>query len=440
MKQTKILLSACLVLLASLTACGNATEAGTSSVAPAAQVQENAPVADNSSSQAEENNSSAENADSAEDGNNANNADSETADCCATPASADCCADGETADCCGGSDSENSDSEVLTGELEKTTFELGHLNSTAHLLAFVAKEEGFFEEEGLTVNLTQFSSAGELATGLESGKLDVAFIGSVPSLTFQSQGHDLTIFGGAMTNGHGYVIKSEYTKDTDVTGVELLKGRNVASVKNSVQDAELQLLLADAGIEIGEGEDKVNIVYFDSQKDAYSALANASIDAASVYSPYASLAASQGYEIVYRCSEEPLLHNQPCCRQVADTSALTNNPNSYVAFEKALIKAYKFSQENEDATIADVKKYIDVEEDVMRTEVYGGYGASNPDPDKQGTVALKDSIVQLGYTEDYDIDSLYNTKIYETALKSLLSENPDDSIYKELQAHFEEFE
>ncbi|MDR0597432.1 MAG: hypothetical protein LBG14_02880, partial [Treponema sp.] len=26
---------------------------------------------------------------------------------------------------------------------------LGHLNSTAHLLAFVAQEEGFFREEGL---------------------------------------------------------------------------------------------------------------------------------------------------------------------------------------------------------------------------------------------------------------------------------------------------
>lgn len=67
-------------------------------------------------------------------------------------------------------------------------------------MAFVAKEEGYFEEEGLKVTLTQFSSASELASGLESGKLDVALIGSVPALTFQSQGHDLTIFGGVMTN------------------------------------------------------------------------------------------------------------------------------------------------------------------------------------------------------------------------------------------------
>ena len=85
-------------------------------------------------------------------------------------------------------------------KLEKKTFNLGHLNSTAHLLGFVAKEEGFFEEEGLDVTLTLFSSAAELSSGLENDKLDVAFIGSVPTLTFQSQGHDLTIFGGEMTN------------------------------------------------------------------------------------------------------------------------------------------------------------------------------------------------------------------------------------------------
>ncbi|MBO4896686.1 MAG: ABC transporter substrate-binding protein [Clostridia bacterium] len=330
--------------------------------------------------------------------------------------------------------------QVNTKGLEKPKFNIGHLNSTAHLLAFVAKEEGFFEEEGLDVTLTQFSSAAELATGLESNKLDAAFIGSVPAITFQSQGHDLTIFGGAMTNGHGYVIKPEFVEGKSDWDVSILQGRNVASVKNSVQDAELQILLKDKGIEIGEGDDKVNIVYFDSQKDAFNALQNDTIDAASAYSPYISLADSQGYKVVYRCSEEPLLKNQPCCRQVATTEALAKYPESYNAFERALIKAYKFSQENEDKTIEDIKLYIDIEEDLIRTEVYGGYGTSVPDPDKQGTISLKDSIVELGYTTDYDIESLYNTDIYKNALASLIEENADDAVYGELQKHFDEFE
>ena len=177
------------------------------------------------------------------------------------------------------SESKTETAKVEIGSPEKTDINIGYLNSTAHLLAFVAAEEGYFKEEGLKVTLTQFSSASELINGIESDKLDVAFIGSVPTLTFQSQGHEVSIFGGAMTNGHGYVIKSEFA-DKDEAGVEVLKGRNVASVKNSVQDAELQILLKNANIEIGEGADKVNIVYFDSQKDAYAALLNSTIDAA----------------------------------------------------------------------------------------------------------------------------------------------------------------
>ena len=327
---------------------------------------------------------------------------------------------------------------VEIGAPEKADINIGYLNSTAHLLAFVAQEEGFFKEEGLNVTLTQFSSASELINGIESDKLDVAFIGSVPTLTFQSQGHEVSIFGGAMTNGHGYVIKSEFA-DKDEAGVEVLKGRNVASVKNSVQDAELQILLKNANIEIGEGDDKVNIVYFDSQKDAYAALLNSSIDAASVYSPYASLAKSQGYKVVYYCAHEKALENQPCCRQVAKTAALSSTPNTFIAIERAFIKAYHFTQSDHDKTIKDVKKYIDIEEDFIDTEVYGGYSVSSPDPDKKGTLTLKDTIVDLGYTEDYDIEPHYNTDIYKKALDSILAEGSDD-IYKSLEDHFNEFE
>jgi len=405
MKNNKIRFASILAALALLTGCNGLNNTSSSSSKKAATT-ESAQTTEASASEGEK-------------------------DCC-KDGSTDCCT-GTAADCCG------DDAETVLGEPEKSDINIGYLNSTAHLLAFVAKEEGYFEEEGLDVTLTQLSSASELVNGLEADKLDAAFIGSVPTLTFQSQGHDISIFGGAMTNGHGYVIKSEYA-DKDELGVEILKGRNVASVKNSVQDAELQILLKNAGIKIGEGDDEVNIVYFDSQKDAYAALMNKSIDAASVYSPYASLAKSQGYKVVYYCAHEKALENQPCCRQVATTSALSNNPNTYIALERAFIKAYRFTQTDHDATVKDVKKYIDIDEDFIETEVYGGYSVSSPDPDKKGTLTLKDTIVELGYTEDYDIEPHYNTDIYKKALDSILSENSSDDVYKSLKEHFDDYE
>lgn len=329
---------------------------------------------------------------------------------------------------------------VQIGEPEKTKLELGHLNSTAHLLAFVAKEEGFFKEEGLDVTLTQLANGTELASGLESGKLDAAFIGSVPAITMQAAGHDLTIFGGAMTNGHGYVIKSKFTEGVEDPDFTLLKGKNVAVAKNTMDDLELQLLLRDAGISIGEGEDEVNLVYFDSQSNAYAGLSNEEIDACSVYSPYASLAKSQGYEVVYYDVEYDQFANQPCCRQVATSAQIAENPNTYIAIERALIRAYQFTQNDHDKTVQDVAKYINIDPALIEVEVYGGYSVSHPDPDKQATSRLKDDVVSLGLIEDYDIAPHYNTDIYQTALSQVISQSPDDSIFQEMKKHFEEFE
>lgn len=139
-------------------------------------------------------------------------------------------------------------------------FNLGHLNSTAHLLGFVAKEEGFFEEEGLNVTLNQMTSSTELVNGLESDKLDAVLLGAFGGMAFQSSGHDITYFGGAMTNGHGYIIKPESAVGFERDDINVLKGKNVAVTKNSTDDLELQILLKEKGIEIGEGDDKVNIV------------------------------------------------------------------------------------------------------------------------------------------------------------------------------------
>ena len=53
---------------------------------------------------------------------------------------------------------------------------------------------------------------------------------------------------------------------------------------------------------------------------------------------------------------------------------------------------------------------------------------------------MKDTIVALGYTEDYDIEPLYNTDIYKNALSEVIKKNPDNAVYQQLQEHFNEYE
>ncbi|MDR2484888.1 MAG: ABC transporter substrate-binding protein [Treponema sp.] len=312
-------------------------------------------------------------------------------------------------------------------------FNLGHLNSTAHLLGFVAKEEGFFAEEGLAVTLTQAASSGELLKGLEDRKLDAVFLGSVPAITFQSQGRDISMFGGAMTNGHGFVIRPEFTENRSSWDITILRGRKVASVENSMQDVELLFMLNRAGLDKDRDLERV---YYPSQEAAYNALITGEVDAAPVYSPYSSMAQGMEFDVVFYCADEADFAEQPCCRQVALTDTLNRKAETFEAFERALIKAYWFSLTNRDRTLADVAKYINIKREYIDYEVYGGLSVSSPDPDKKATIRVKDRIVSLGYAKDYDINRLYNTGIYKNALDSLAKADQDNPVYRRLQSYF----
>jgi NitT/TauT family transport system substrate-binding protein len=338
-------------------------------------------------------------------------------------------------------------SKVKTGTAEKTKkltdFQLGAGTNPSYMFGFVAAEEGFFKEEGLNVTISSFNSNQESIAALESGKLDATFLGSVPTVAAIAAGHDLTIFGGAMSNGHGLVLKTKFIPPGYKRGdMSVLKGRTISTAKYTMWDYELQVILKKNGIEIGEGPDKVNIVYFPGPTAAYNALAGNEIDGNTVAPPYTSIAKADGHTVVYFCNELTNefqeFENQPCCRQIALTSALAAKPELYIAFDRAIIKAYKFSQENHAKAAEDVSKYILLDKKVIEEELFSGYAFTHPDPDKKATTVLKKDVIGFGFTDgvDFDLEKHYNVDIYRRALTQVITENPNESIYKSLEDRF----
>src|ERR1700690_3542389 len=98
-------------------------------------------------------------------------------------------------------------SSLAAKDLKK--FNVGYLASTGHTMYFIAKEKGYFEQEGLDVQLFLFTNSGEGMNAIAAGKLDAGSFGTAPPLTFISKGVDVTIFGGQMSEGHGIVAKPE---------------------------------------------------------------------------------------------------------------------------------------------------------------------------------------------------------------------------------------
>ena len=84
-----------------------------------------------------------------------------------------------------------------------------------------AIEQGYFEEEGITVNLTEFQDGPTIIAAMESGSIDVGYIGQgAHTLCIKGQA---TIFALSHISNGDALIGGE-----GITKVEDLKGKKVA--------------------------------------------------------------------------------------------------------------------------------------------------------------------------------------------------------------------
>jgi len=104
-----------------------------------------------------------------------------------------------------------------------------------------------------------------------------------------------------------------------------------------------------------------------------------------------------------------------------------------VKFEKGLIKAYKFFNENQNKSIDDIQKYVNVDKEVIRQSTWNNYFYASPDPNKKGVEEYYQMMRDSGYINtDIKIEDHIDSTVYKQALDELIQENPNDSFYQNL--------
>lgn len=313
-------------------------------------------------------------------------------------------------------------------------FAVGHLPSTGHSLYFIAQEEGFFEKEGLNVTLHPFSNSGEGINAVTAGKLDVGTFGTPAPLTFEENGAKIVFLGGQMGNGAGVVSKPELAEE--LRDIHNFTGKKVATVKLATGDVILRGALDEAGIDYNKD---LTIIEMNSPADVIVAVKKGEVDAGVVWAPFVEKAKQEGLEIVKYSQEYH--ENHVCCRIIADETKFDQNYDNYVKFLKAIIRAEKFEKDesNKEKAIADIKKYVDVDPNIIEKDIYGGYVDQSADPNKNAILSMRQTMVDIGYLKkEKDISPIIHTEGYKEALDQLIKENPNDAFYQELLTRFKE--
>lgn len=213
---------------------------------------------------------------------------------------------------------------------------------------YLADALGYFEEEGIKIELTNGGGADNVMAAVLSGDADVGFCGPEAALYVLLGGSSdvPTVFGQLTKRDGSFLVGRVEEPDfewTDLKGKEILAGR-----RGGVPAMTFEYILKENGFT----DDEININYDVDFSLMTSAFEGGIAEYCTMFEPTASeyQAAGKGY-IVAAVGEAS--GEIPYTSYIAKRSWLDKNETTVKGFLRAMLRAVEFAQSNDAATIAD---------------------------------------------------------------------------------------
>lgn len=213
-------------------------------------------------------------------------------------------------------------------------YTVGYVNWIGYTGIFVAKDEGYFEAEGLDVETKLFSAPSDGIPPVMTGDLDIHFttLDTVLKADDKSPGSVVVPFLVDASRGADAFLAKK-----DIASVKDLKGKKVAATVGECN----HLLLLKALEASGMTESDVKLVNMNPD-DAGTAFATGSLDGAVTWEPWITKATSTGQgHVVYSTKDAPYV-----IIDVVVVSPKHANKEKTEAFLRAMVKAHDFIAAN----------------------------------------------------------------------------------------------
>jgi len=284
---------------------------------------------------------------------------------------------------------------------------------------YVAIEKGFFEEEGISIELQTTWGGDKTMTALLSNGADVALVGSETSIYVQAQGSkDKVINFAQLTQTDGtFLVAKEPKPDFEWENLKdsTFLGQRVGGMPQMVGE----YVLKQHGIDPHADLNLIQNVDFANIPGAF---ASGDAEYVQLFEPTASTFEKEGKgHIVASFGKES--GHVPYTTFMTKESFMNNSPETIKHFTKAVHKAQNWVQENSAEDIAEVIQpyFKDTEMEMLATSIerYKNQGSFATDPilDKEEWNNLKNIMDEAGeLPEDIPYDDLVNTKIAEEVI------------------------
>lgn len=213
----------------------------------------------------------------------------------------------------------------------------------------IAQEKGFFEEEGLNVELIKFLDGPSEIAAMDAGSIQFAYIGhGAHSLAIQGQAN--VLFPNALSKSEQIIVG----KWSGINSISDFKGKTVATTFGTSMEILLDLALKTSYI----NREDLNVVDMDIV-DIVSSMVNKQVDAVSIQAPYSfeilNSLGDEAYTIstIMDYSDEGVFPSS----WVVSPDYQNNNQDIVNRFSKAILKAMDYRSANMDEAIQIVANF-----------------------------------------------------------------------------------
>ena len=286
------------------------------------------------------------------------------------------------------------------GEMQQVTVGVIPIVDTAPI--WLGKEQGFFEEEGIDLEIQETTGGAAAVPGVVSGDFDFAFGNTLSLMVAQGQGLDLKyVANGASTTGNterdfSAVVVSA---DSDIQSPADLEGKTV-SVNNlkNIGDTTIRHVVEEAG------GDPNSIEFVEvGFPDAPAALDRGQVDAAWILDPFLTQTLDQGARAVsYNFAEfDPELD---IAGYFTTAQKMEQEAELVESFQNAMNRSLEYAEGNPDAVREIVGTYTQIDEEMRAKMTLPRF---RTEFDRDALQKLGDAAVEHGTLEESpDLDAL----------------------------------
>ena len=226
---------------------------------------------------------------------------------------------------------------------------------------WIAKEKGFDRQNGVDLQITNFSTDADINSAFAGGKIDVENLATHTGIRFLGAGVPLT-----------FVLFEDVSRTADailagpdIKSIADLKGKKVAYEEGTTSDLLLRYALAQNGMSL----DDIKVVPIPAS-DAGAAVIAGKVDVAVTYEPYltAALKQGQGFHLVYSAGEQPGLISDLLAARPDFVSA---HPDAIVGALEAWQQAIDFYRSNTDEAQAIIAKQVGAKPEDLKESFAG---------------------------------------------------------------------